>query len=190
MMDKLKKVFKKKEETPEEIKRSVSRAVADKDIQIIQLEARRRDLEKRVDKFAEMRDTEKLRAASKEVKKINQSIRLAKFERDKANSVIEMINKKNSTVETVEFMKKIRTWESGVSFDPTEINEVLGDLQYTDQGYKNVDDALNAVLGISEEDEYDEEVSDIMRRAMEKADVKREIEIREVDSMEKEFLLE
>ena len=174
-MDKIKSLLKKKPEpiNPDDIRRKASRAKSNRDIKINQLEAQKIELEKRANKLAELGDLDRLKAASHEIKKVNGSIKVTKLERDKAASIVERVDKKQSTIETVEFMEQINAWDSELSFDSERINAALGDMQYQEQGYKNIDDALNLMLGLNE-DEDDDEVSEIMERALSRAAAKKE----------------
>jgi len=177
MMEKLKNLIKKKPETvsPEDIRRKASRAKSNKDVKINQLEGQKVDLEKKLNKLAELGDLERLKAVSQDIKKINKSIKITKLERDKAAAVVEKVNQKESTVETVEFLEQINAWDSELSFDSERISEALGDMQYQEQGYKDIDDALNLMLGLNEEED-DDEVNEIMERALSKAAAKKEAE--------------
>lgn len=176
-MEKLKNLIKKKPETvsPEDIRRKASRAKSNKDVKINQLEGQKVDLEKKLNKLAELGDLERLKAVSQDIKKINKSIKITKLERDKAAAVVEKVNQKESTVETVEFLEQINAWDSELSFDSERISEALGDMQYQEQGYKDIDDALNLMLGLNEEED-DDEVNEIMERALSKAAAKKEAE--------------
>lgn len=178
MMEKIKNLLKKKPETidPDEIKRKASRAKSNKDVQINQLEAKKIELEKRINKLAEFGDLERLKAVSQELKKLNKTIKITKLERDKAASVVQKVDQKQNTIQTVEFLERINAWDSELSFDTERINTALGDMQYQEQGYQNIDDALNLMLGLNE-DEDDEEVNEIMERALSKAAAKKETEL-------------
>ncbi len=177
MMEKLKKLIGKKPETinPEDIRRKASRAKSNKDVKINQLEGQKVELEKKLNKLAELGDLDRLKAVSQDIKKINKSIKITKLERDKAAAVVEKVNQKESTVETVEFLEQINAWDSELSFDSERISAALGDMQYQEQGYKDIDDALNLMLGLNEEED-DDEVNEIMERALSKAAAKKEAE--------------
>jgi len=177
MMDKLKKLITKKPEpvNPEDIRRKASRAKSSKDVKLNQLEAQKTELEKRANKLAELGDVDRLKAVSHDIKKINKSIKITKLERDKAASIIQKVDQKESTIETVEFLEQINEWDSELSLDSERISEALGDMQYQEQGYKDIDDALNLMLGLNEEED-DDEVTEIMEKALSRAAAKRETE--------------